>query len=80
MIFAHTLGSTRYTFGSLRKLLAKATPLRSGDALAGFAAQSAGDHASAQPCFPLDEARRCQLTGVTLKAVHQKEVRQLEKG
>ena len=36
MGFASTIGTTRYTFGSLRELLAKATPLRSGDVLAGW--------------------------------------------
>jgi len=48
MTFAHTIGSTRYTFPDLRDLLAKATPLRSGDALAGIAAESAQQRVSAQ--------------------------------
>ncbi len=48
MAFAHTLGSRRYTFDSLRALLAKATPLRSGDVLAGVAAQSAEERVAAQ--------------------------------
>jgi ethanolamine ammonia-lyase large subunit len=41
MTFAHTIGNIRYTFASLREHLAKATPLRSGDVLAGAAARSA---------------------------------------
>jgi hypothetical protein len=41
MALAHTIGNIRYTFDSLRELLAKATPLRSGDVLAGVAAESA---------------------------------------
>lgn len=39
--FAHTLGQRRYVFDDLRDLLAKASPLKSGDQLAGIAA--AGD-------------------------------------
>ncbi|HTB98859.1 MAG TPA: ethanolamine ammonia-lyase subunit EutB [Terracidiphilus sp.] len=48
MTFAHTIGSRRYVFGSLRDLLAKATPLRSGDVLAGLAAESAQERVAAQ--------------------------------
>ena len=48
MSFAHSIGNRRYTFGSLRELLAKATPLRSGDVLAGVAAQSAEERVAAQ--------------------------------
>ncbi len=48
MIFAHTIGRTRYTFPSLCELLAKATPLRSGDVLAGLAANSAEERIAAQ--------------------------------
>ncbi|MGA2807977.1 MAG: ethanolamine ammonia-lyase subunit EutB [Terracidiphilus sp.] len=48
MMFAHTVGSTRYTFANLRELLAKATPLRSGDVLAGVAANSAEERIAAQ--------------------------------
>jgi ethanolamine ammonia-lyase large subunit len=48
MILAHTIGSIRYSFASLRELLAKATPLRSGDILAGVAAESAEQRVAAQ--------------------------------
>ena len=48
MAFAHTIGNIRYTFPSLRELLAKATPLRSGDTLAGVAARSAQERVAAQ--------------------------------
>jgi ethanolamine ammonia-lyase large subunit len=48
MIFAHSIGSRRYTFSSLRELLTKATPLRSGDVLAGVAAGSAEERVAAQ--------------------------------
>jgi ethanolamine ammonia-lyase large subunit len=46
--FSHTIGNTRYGFSDLRELLAKATPLRSGDMLAGLAAHSAEERAAAQ--------------------------------
>ena len=36
MSFVHAIGNRRYRFSDLRELLAKATPLRSGDALAGL--------------------------------------------
>jgi ethanolamine ammonia-lyase large subunit len=48
MTFAHTIGATRYTFADLRDLLAKATPSRSGDVLAGIAASSAEERVAAQ--------------------------------
>jgi ethanolamine ammonia-lyase large subunit len=48
MTFAHTIGNRRYVFADLRELLAKATPLRSGDVLAGVAAESAEERVAAQ--------------------------------
>ena len=41
MIYRRTLDATTYVFADLRDLLAKATPPRSGDRLAGIAADSA---------------------------------------
>src|SRR5579883_2370721 len=40
MAYRHTIAATTYVFESLRDLLAKATPPRSGDRLAGIAAQT----------------------------------------
>jgi ethanolamine ammonia-lyase large subunit len=48
MAFSSTIGSTRYGFANLADLLAKATPPRSGDKLAGVAAQSAEQRVAAQ--------------------------------
>ncbi len=48
MRFTHSIGNRRYIFDSLRELLAKATPLRSGDVLAGVAAKSAEERVAAQ--------------------------------
>ncbi|WP_353068357.1 ethanolamine ammonia-lyase subunit EutB [Tunturibacter empetritectus] len=48
MAHAHTIASVRYTFDSLADLLAKATPARSGDELAGIAATTAQQRVAAQ--------------------------------
>jgi ethanolamine ammonia-lyase large subunit len=48
MVFSHTIGSRRYRFDGLRALLAKASPPRSGDVLAGIAAESAQERVAAQ--------------------------------
>jgi ethanolamine ammonia-lyase large subunit len=47
-VYAHTVGSIRYSFADLKTLLARATPYRSGDALAGVAAASAEERVAAQ--------------------------------
>ncbi|MBK6420687.1 MAG: ethanolamine ammonia-lyase subunit EutB [Gemmatimonadetes bacterium] len=44
----HSVGGTRYRFADLRTLLARATPRRSGDELAGLAAASAEERVAAQ--------------------------------
>src|SRR6195952_2370394 len=41
MIYRHTIAATSYVFDGFRDLLARATPPRSGDRLAGLAADSA---------------------------------------
>lgn len=46
--YRQVIGSRVYRFGDLKTLLAKATPLRSGDELAGLAAQSAEERVAAQ--------------------------------
>jgi ethanolamine ammonia-lyase large subunit len=45
------VGSRRHSFDSLRELMANATPLRSGDELAGLAAASAEERVAAQHCL-----------------------------
>jgi ethanolamine ammonia-lyase large subunit len=47
-MYATTLGGARYVFPDLRRLMAKASPLRSGDCLAGVAAESAAERVAAQ--------------------------------
>ncbi|MNF58809.1 Ethanolamine ammonia-lyase heavy chain [compost metagenome] len=46
--FVHTIGGQTWRFDSLRELMAKATPARSGDYLAGVAASSAAERVAAQ--------------------------------
>jgi len=48
MAYAHTVGGVRYTFDSLAQLLARATPARSGDQLAGISAAGAEERVAAQ--------------------------------
>ena len=48
MGYAHTLGPTVYRFADLKDLLARATPLRSGDVLAGIAAATAEERMAAR--------------------------------
>ena len=51
MVYRHTVGRTAWAFGDLRDLMAKATPLRSGDMLAGIAAGSAEEGMAARHCL-----------------------------
>ena len=48
MGYAETLGGTRYVFADLKTLLARATPSRSGDRLAGIAAGNITERVAAQ--------------------------------
>jgi ethanolamine ammonia-lyase large subunit len=56
--YSHTVGSVVYRFDDLKTLLAKATPPRSGDDLAGISASSAEERVAAQMALselPLDK-------------------------
>ncbi len=48
MLYRHTIDATNYAFEDLRILLAKASPPRSGDRLAGIAAESAAEMIAAR--------------------------------
>ncbi|HEY4312520.1 MAG TPA: ethanolamine ammonia-lyase subunit EutB [Pirellulales bacterium] len=48
MTYSLSLGKRRYHFADLKSLLAKATPARSGDVLAGVAAENAEERVAAQ--------------------------------
>ncbi|QRQ84458.1 ethanolamine ammonia-lyase subunit EutB [Cupriavidus oxalaticus] len=48
MAYTHTIGSQRHVFDDLRTLLAKASPARTGDALAGVAAASEQERMAAR--------------------------------
>jgi ethanolamine ammonia-lyase large subunit len=47
-MYAATVGTRRYVFADLKSLLAKASPARSGDNLAGIAAESGEERVAAQ--------------------------------
>ena len=47
-MYGATIGARRYTFGNLATLLAKASPLRSGDQLASLAAETSEERVAAQ--------------------------------
>ena len=47
-MYAHAVGGTCHTFPDLRTLMARATPHRSGDVLAGVAAGSMAERVAAQ--------------------------------
>ncbi|MDP3927344.1 MAG: ethanolamine ammonia-lyase subunit EutB, partial [Hydrogenophaga sp.] len=48
MRFSHTVGQHRYVFDDLRTLMARASPARSGDRLAGVAAANSQERVAAQ--------------------------------
>src|SRR3954469_6063896 len=47
-MYSKTIGARRYTFPDLKTLLGKATPLRSGDELAGLSAETGEERVAAQ--------------------------------
>ena len=51
MAYTHAVGRTSWAFADLKDLMAKATPLRSGDMLAGIAAGSAEEGLAARHCL-----------------------------
>ncbi|MGI9024419.1 MAG: ethanolamine ammonia-lyase subunit EutB [Burkholderiaceae bacterium] len=51
MHLAHTTGTKSWRFRDLKDVLAKASPLRSGDVLAGIAATSAEERVAARMCL-----------------------------
>lgn len=51
MGYRHQIGATTYQFSDLKTVMAKASPARSGDELAGIAATSAEERVAAQMCL-----------------------------
>ena len=51
MLYQHSAGVTTYRFGSLKEVMAKATPSRSGDYLAGIAAETDAERMAAKMCL-----------------------------
>ena len=51
MKYRHSVGQVHYTFTDLKDVLAKATPARSGDYLAGVAAETYAERMAARMCL-----------------------------
>jgi ethanolamine ammonia-lyase large subunit len=51
MRYQHSIGSRTWQFSGLKEVMAKATPPRSGDCLAGIAADSAAERMAARMCL-----------------------------
>ncbi len=51
MHYSHTVGTQNYQFADLKTLMAKATPARSGDYLAGVAAETYAERMAARMCL-----------------------------
>lgn len=51
MAYQHSVGATNYRFDSLKEVMAKATPVRSGDCLAGVAAETDAERMAARMCL-----------------------------
>ena len=68
MVYRHAISTTTYVFDDLRDLLAKATPPRSGDRLAGIAANCAEEMVAARIALadvPLKQFQRGAVFGGT---------------
>jgi ethanolamine ammonia-lyase large subunit len=75
MVYRHTIDATSYVFDDMRELLAKATPPRSGDRLAGIAADSAEQMIAAR--IALADVPLKQFLNETLVAYEDDEVTRL---
>ncbi len=75
MEFRHRVGTTSYVFPSLGDLLAKASPPRSGDRLAGIAAESAEQNIAAK--YALADVTLAQIVAEPLIAYESDEVTRL---
>jgi len=56
MTYRHAVGIRSYVFADLKDLMAKATPLRSGDLLAGVAATTAEERMAAKLALAAKDA------------------------
>ncbi|ALW85224.1 ethanolamine ammonia-lyase [Hymenobacter sedentarius] len=75
MPYRHTIDSRTYVFDDLKTLLARASPLRSGDVLAGLAATTAAERVAAQ--FALADVPLRQFLTEALVPYEQDEVTRL---
>ncbi|WP_310394255.1 ethanolamine ammonia-lyase subunit EutB [Hymenobacter sp.] len=75
MSYRHTIGSRTYVFADLKTLLARASPLRSGDVLAGVAAATYEERVAAQ--YALADVPLRQFLDEALVPYEQDEVTRL---
>src|SRR5882672_5164543 len=75
MALTATIGGTRYVFADLKTLLAKATPRRAGDMLAGVAAADATERVAAQ--FALADLPLGHFLNVAVVAYEDDEITRL---
>src|SRR3954467_10518532 len=73
--FRSTIAKKSYSFHSLKELLAKASPARSGDALAGIAAENDEERVAAQ--LALADLPLCRLLDEPIIAYEEDEVTRL---
>jgi ethanolamine ammonia-lyase large subunit len=74
-MYGATIGIRRYTFADLKTLLAKASPLRSGDQLAGIAAQTGEERVAAH--YALADVPLATFLNETVVAYESDEVTRL---
>ena len=70
--YQHTVASHVYGFRDLKDLMAKATPLRSGDLLAGVAAHTAQERAAAQMALAELPLRTFLRRAMAARAAHRR--------
>ena len=65
--FSHTVGTSTYGFADLKDLLARASPARSGDLLAGLAADTDKERVVATSDLQWDTTKHCQSCAADVK-------------
>jgi ethanolamine ammonia-lyase large subunit len=69
VVYSHSVGGSTYRFADLKDVLAKASPARSGDYLAGLAARTAAERMRWRPISP---SRRHSLGRTTFQKAYER--------